>query len=78
MHNKIGFADIAPRFRQMPTSSYRPITLILLIRKMIIQMKMFMKLMLMKKEDYEDLDGWIIECDPVSISEHSPFTIGVM
>ena len=33
MHNKIGFADIAPRFRQMPTSSYRPITLILLIKE---------------------------------------------
>ena len=40
VYNKIGFADMAPRFRQMPTSSYQPITLILLTRKMTTQIRM--------------------------------------
>ena len=38
-HSTIGIADIAPRFRQMPTSSYQAITLILLIAKMMVRIK---------------------------------------
>ena len=44
VYNKIGFADMAPRFRQMPTSSYQPITLILLTRKMTTQIRMTKKM----------------------------------
>ena len=42
-HSTIGIADIAPRFRQMPTSSYQAITLILLMAKMRRRIKWFCK-----------------------------------
>ena len=50
VHNKIGFADMAPRFRQMPTSSYQAITLIPLIRKMITQILVRRKRMIIGRE----------------------------
>ena len=51
MYKKIGFADMAPRFRQMPTSSYQAITPILLIRKMIKMMVMVMLMVMVMVMD---------------------------
>ena len=60
VHNKIGFADMAPRFRQMPTSSYLAITLIPLIRKMIIQIFASRRKMILivDHEEGDDNGGW--------------------